>query len=119
MEPARFSTASSNIVFSLLKAEVRTKLSFLQVTHTGTQRKQFLYKRKSQVSGTFASNLYISGTRVARKLLVYLSLHLQLLNQACRNFNEGSSLFWYATRSVLNTGPVDQWEEQRDPAGTL
>lgn len=58
MEPARFSTASSNIVFSLLKAEVRTKLSFLQITHTGTQRKQFLYKRKSQASGTFASNLY-------------------------------------------------------------
>lgn len=101
LESPRFSTASSNIVSSLLQAEVRNVLEFLQKTHTETQGKHILSHGWPESSSE------------------NLCLYLQPFNQACRNFNEGSSFFLCATRSSLNRGPVDQWEEQTDPDSTL
>lgn len=101
LESTRSSTASSNTVSSLLQAEVRNRLGFLQKTHTETQRKCILSHGWPETSSE------------------YLCLYLQSFNQACRNFNEGSGFFLCATRSSLNRGPVDQWEEQTDPDSSL
>lgn len=88
-------------ILCLLQAEVRNMLGFLQKTHTETQRK------------------YIQSHGWPENSPENLCLYLQSFNQACRNFNEGSGIFLCATRSSLNRGPVDQWEEQTDPDSTL
>lgn len=120
-EPDGFSTTSGSIVFSLLQAEVRTRLCFFADNTYGNSKKTlivFLQKKKSSEWEICLKFVFLSHGWPENSS-EYLSLDLQLFNQACRNFNEGRGLFLCATRSTLNAGPVYQWEEQTDPDSTL